>query len=188
MSPEMFAIAVGAVVFAGGSLGLILQRILPQAFATGGGRDMIAAVDGLLLLLSFLTVGLLIWTAYGVYAGQNAAIQSLAAKILQLDLALADYGPEANAERTSPRQSVGKSIDEVWGTKESDISFAANNFAAALRNLRERERALASLHPATDEQRQALAVATAAVETIGHERRCPSPWPVPPWPVPFRIR
>jgi hypothetical protein len=68
MSPEMFAIAVGAGVFGSGSLGLILQRILPETFTTGA-RDMIAAVDGLLLLLSFLTVGLLIWTSYGVYAG-----------------------------------------------------------------------------------------------------------------------
>jgi len=170
MSPEMFAIAVGAVVFASGSLGLILQRILPETFTTGGARDMIGAVDGLLLLLSFLTMGLLIWTAYGVYAGQNAAIQTLAANILQLDLALADYGPEANAERTNLRQSIGKSIDEVWGTKESDITFVANNFAVALRNLREMKRALASLHPATNEQRQALAVATAAVEAIGQAR------------------
>jgi hypothetical protein len=170
MSPEMFAIGVGADVFAGGSLGLILQRILPETFTTGGARDMIAAVDGLLLLLSFLTVGLLIWTSYGVYAGQNVAIQTLAANILQLDLALLDYGPEASAERANLRQSVGKSIDEVWGTKESDITFAANNFAVALRNLREKETALASLHPATDEQRQALAVAMAAVETIGQAR------------------
>ena len=163
----MFAIAVGVVVFAAGSLGLFLQRILPERFTTGGPRDMIA---GLLMLLSFLTVGLLIWTAYGVYAGQNAAIQTLAARILQLDLALADYGPEANAERANLRQSVGQSIDEVWGTKETDVNFAANNFAAALRNLRGRESALASLHPATDEQRQALAVATAAVEAIGQAR------------------
>jgi len=56
---------------------------------------MIGAVAGLLTLLSALTMGLLIWTAYGVYAGQNAAIQGLAVKALQLDLALADYGPEA---------------------------------------------------------------------------------------------
>jgi len=78
-------------VFASGTVGLILQRVLPDAFTTGGPRDMIGAVVGLLTLLSALTMGLLIWTAYGVYAGQNTAIQTLAAKVLQLDLALADY-------------------------------------------------------------------------------------------------
>ncbi|HTZ66131.1 MAG TPA: hypothetical protein VMB83_01435, partial [Roseiarcus sp.] len=99
MSPGNFAFAVGVAVFAAGAAGLLLQRVLPEAFTTGGPRDMIGAVVGLLTLLSALTMGLLIWTAYGVYAGQNVAIQTLAAKVLQLDLALTDFGPEANPER-----------------------------------------------------------------------------------------
>ena len=50
-------------------------------------------------------LGLLIWTAYGVYAGQNLAVQTLAAKVLQLDLALADYGPGCDAApRTDPAE------------------------------------------------------------------------------------
>ena len=90
MNPEKFALAVGAAVFVGGSLGLILHRVLPEKHVTGGAKDMIGAVVGLLTLLSALVLGLLIWTAYGVYAGQSVAIQTLAAKVLQLDLALAD--------------------------------------------------------------------------------------------------
>src|SRR5208282_6886591 len=85
----------------------------PPEATTGGPRDMIGAVVGLLTLLAALTMGLLIWTAYGVYAGQNVAIQTLAAKVLQLDLALADYGPEAKDVRAQLRQSVGKTIDEI---------------------------------------------------------------------------
>ena len=95
MSPEKFALAVAVAVFAGGVIGLVLQRVLPDSSTTGGPRDMIGAVVGLLTLLAALTMGLLIWTAYGVFAGQNTAIQTLAAKFLQLDLALTDYGPEA---------------------------------------------------------------------------------------------
>src|SRR5208282_6549491 len=150
MSPEKFALIVGLAVFAGGAIGLILQRILPENSTTGGPRDMIGAVVGLLTLLAALTMGLLIWTAYGVYAGQNVAIQTLAAKVLQLDLALADYGPEAKDVRAQLRQSLGKTIDEIWGSNESDANFVANNFAAALRNLRSRDAALTALHPSTD--------------------------------------
>src|SRR5208282_6871215 len=106
MSPEKFAFAVGVAVFIGGSLGLILHHVLPEKHVTGGAKDMIGAVVGLVTLLSALVLGLLIWTAYGVYAGQNAAIQTLAAKVLQLDLALADYGPEALSERVSIRESL----------------------------------------------------------------------------------
>jgi hypothetical protein len=115
-------------------------------------------------------MGLLIWTAYGVYAGQNAAIQSLAAKALQLDLALADYGPEAKNFRLQLRDGLGKTIDAVWGADQSDANFAANSFAEALRNMRTREQALDAFHPSTDAQTQALAVAKATSEAIGQSR------------------
>jgi len=170
MNPEKFAFAVGVAVIVGGSLGLILHRVLPEKHMTGGGKDMIGAVVGLLTLLSALVLGLLIWTAYGVYSGQNTAIQTLAAKVLQLDLALSDYGPEAKDVRVQLRQGLGKTIDEIWGANESDANFVANNFAAALQNLRNRESTLAALHPTTDAETQALAAAKATVESIGQSR------------------
>jgi hypothetical protein len=170
MSPERFAFGVAVAVFAGGSIGLILQRVLPESFTTGGPRDMIGAVVGLLTLLSALVLGLLIWTAYGVYSGQNLAVQTLAAKVLQLDLALADYGPDATPMRVQVRQNLAKTIDQIWGANESDADFVANNFAAAVQSLRNREAALAALHPSTDTQKQALAAAMSTVDSIGQAR------------------
>src|SRR5271165_2555664 len=167
MNPEKFSFAIAVAVFAGGSIGLILQRVLPEKHTTGASRDMIGAVAGLLTLLAALTLGLLIWTAYGVFAGQNIAVQGLAAKVLQLDLALSDYGPDATPMRKQLRDGLGKTIDEVWAADQSDANFAADNFAAALRNLRAREAALASLHPTTDGETQALAAAKATVDSIG---------------------
>ena len=157
-------------MFAGGSVELILQRLLPERFTTGGPRDMIGAVVGLLTLLSALVLGLLIWTSYGVYSGQNLAVQTLATKVLQLDLALADYGPDATPMRAVVRQNLAKTIDEIWGANESDSSFVANSFAAAVQNLRRREAALAGLHPSTDAERNALAAATSTVNSIGQAR------------------
>src|SRR5271166_2432541 len=170
MNPEKFAFAIGAAVFVGGSLGLILHRVLPEKHLTGGGKDMIGAVVGLVTLLSALVLGLLIWTAYGVYAGQNVAIQTLAAKVLQLDEALSDYGPEANGARAQLRQSLAKTIDEIWGSHQSNADFVANNFAAALRNMRGRQTALDALQPSTDAQTRALASAKATVDSIGQSR------------------
>src|SRR5579871_2695170 len=136
MSPEKFAVLVACAVFAGGAVGLLLQHTLPEKFTTGGPRDMIGAVVGLLTLLSALVLGLLIWTAYGVYSSQNVAIQSLAAKVLQLDLALSDYGPETKDLRLGLRDNLGKTIDEVWGANVGNSDFTAENFAGAIRNLR----------------------------------------------------
>ena len=67
--------------------------------------------------------------------------------MLQLDLALSDYGPEAKDVGAQLGQGPGKTIDEIWGSNESDANFVANNFAAAIHNLRSRERALAALYP-----------------------------------------
>ena len=131
---------------------------------------MIGAVVGLLTLLCALVTGLLIWTAYGVYAGQNLAIQTVASKVLQLDQALADYGPEANAERAALRDRLGETIDQVWGTRVTDPNFAADSFAAALRIMRDPEKEIGNLQPSTDAQRQALAAAKAAIEAIGQSR------------------
>ena len=158
MSAETVAFGIALAVFFGGSIGLILAHLLPEKYTTGAPRDMIGAVVGLLTLLSALVLGLLIWTAYGVYAGQNAAVQTLASRVLQFDMALADYGPDADPVRKQLRQGLGKTLDQVWAADQSDANFAANNFAAALRNLREREALLAQLHPTTDAQNSGAGV------------------------------
>ena len=185
MNPETFAVAVCAAVFVGGSLGLILHRALPEKHVTGGAKDMIGAVVGLLTLLSALVLGLLIWTAYGVYAGQNTAIQTLAAKALQLDLALADYGPEAKGVRAQLRQGLRKTIDDIWNSNKSDANFVANNFAEALQNLRDRDAALSALHPsAGDEQRRSQRQKRRSNRSANRDYKCPSRLPVP---FPFRL-
>jgi hypothetical protein len=170
MSSDRFAFLVAVAMFGAGLLGLFLKRVLPEHHTTGGSRDLIAAVVGLLTLLCALVTGLLIWTAYGVYAGQNAQIQSVASKVMQLDLALSDYGPEANPARAHLRDALGKTIDQVWGANVSDSYFAANNFAAAIQNLRAREKTLDALRPSTDEQKQALAAAMSASDALGQAR------------------
>jgi hypothetical protein len=167
---EKFGCAVALAVFAGGAVGLILQRLLPEHFTTGPPRDMIGAVVGLLTLLSALVLGLLIWTAFGVYSGQNLAVQTLAAKVLQLDLALADYGPEGTAGRALLRQDLAKTLDAIWNADLSDSEFAAHNFAAAINNLRQQDGFLKSLDPSTDEQKQALASAKQTIDAIGQSR------------------
>jgi hypothetical protein len=170
MSSVKFALAVAIVMFAGGAFGLVAQRVLPEKHITGGSREMIAAVVGLLTLLCALVTGLLVWTAYGVYSSQNTQIQALAAKVMEFDLALSDYGPETNPARAQLRDGLGKTIDQIWGASESDANFAADNFAAALQNMRARQKALAALHPSTDDQKKALAAATATSDALAQAR------------------
>ena len=93
---------------------------------------MIAAVVGLLTLLCALVTGLMIWTAYGVYAGQNTQIQALASKVMQLDLRAVRLWAGANHRARPASGRVGEDHDQVWGGSESDSNFAANSFAEAI--------------------------------------------------------
>jgi hypothetical protein len=170
MSSDRFAVLVAVAMFAAGLLGLVLQSKLPEDHTTGGSRDMIGAIAGLLTLLCALVTGLLVWTAYGVYSGQNAQIQALASKVMQLDFALADYGPDANPARAQLRDALGRTIDQIWHASQSDANFAANNFASALQNMRARDKVLAGLHPSTDDQKQALAAANSASDALAQAR------------------
>jgi hypothetical protein len=151
-------------------LGLLLQRILPDHHTSGGSGDLISAIVGLFTLLCALVTGLLIWTAYGVYSGQNTQIQALASKVMQLDLALSDFGAEANPLRAQLRDGLAKTIDQVWHASQSDDNFAADNFASALQSVRAREKTLDGLHPATDEQKRVLAAAKAASDALAQAR------------------
>jgi hypothetical protein len=170
MSPEKIAFAIAVAVIACGVIGLVLQRMLHEKHSTGRARDIVSAIVGLLTPLSAVSLGLLIWTAYGVYAGQNKAIQTLAAKLLQLDMTLDDYGPDAKPVRLLLRDGLEKTIDQIWGSNISAKNFVAQNFVAALRDERARQAALDSLHPSTDEQKKALATANSTVDAIAQSR------------------
>ena len=169
MKSVTIALGVAVIVFAGGGVGLLLQRGLPEKLTTGGARDMIGAVAGLVMFLFALVLGLLIWTAYGVYAGQNTAIQNFAAQVLNEDVALSNFGPEAAPRRAQILQGLARTIDQMWGAR-NDQDFVARNYQAAVENLRTGQASLDALQPSTDSQRMALAAANQAHAAVAQIR------------------
>jgi hypothetical protein len=169
MHSLILAFCVAAITFAGGFVGLTLQHKLPEELTSGGARDMVSSVVGLLTFLCAIVTGLMIWTAYGVYATQNVAIQTFAARALQADLALTAYGPDASQGRKNLRDDLEKTIEQFWG-RQSKEDIVSRNFHAAVDNLRARRTYLDSLHPANDEQKAALTAARDAIEAMGQTR------------------
>src|SRR5579864_2021975 len=149
MNSLLISLIALAVVFAGGAIGLQLQRTLPEG---AGVRDMIGAVVGLVTLLLALVLGLLVVTAYGIYSMQRASIQTVAISTLQLDVALREYGPDAAEGRTILRAGLTRMIAQVWGGG-NDGDPVIKNYQFALSNLQEREAFLDSLQPSTDKQK-----------------------------------
>jgi hypothetical protein len=169
MNSFLIATIVLVVVFTGGAIGLQLQRALPEGYTTGGARDMIGAVTGLVTLLLALVLGLLIWTAFGVYSAQKASIQTTALYDLRFDAALDDFGPEAAEGRKVLRSGIERTIVQIWGG-EHDADFVTKNYRYALSSLKEREAFLDSLQPSSDKQKAARAEALQDASAIGQAR------------------
>ena len=154
-----------AVVLVGGAIGLELQRALPESYTTGGPRDMTGAVVGLMTLLLALVLGLLIWTAYGVFSTQKASVQTLAITDLKLDEAFQDYGPEAAEGHRILREGIKNTIAEIWGGS-NDEEAVIHKFGYARANLKARTALLNTLQPASDQQTAAKTEATQAAIAI----------------------
>jgi len=158
MSPLALALCVAAITFGGAVVGLVLKHVLPEKLTIGAPRDAVASVVGLLTLLCALVLGLLIWTAYGVYSSQNATIQNYAMRVLLEDLALEDYGPEAQPARDGLRDGLQNTVNELWGPRFTD-DFVTINYRAAISTMRAGQFYLDTLQPTTEQQKAALAAA-----------------------------
>ena len=169
MNSFLIAAIVLAVVFMGGAIGLQLQRTLPEGYTTGGARDMIGAVTGLVTLLLALVLGLLVWTAFGVYSTQKTSIQTVAIYDLKFDAALNEYGPEAAEGRKILRSGIERTIAQTWGGG-NDGDFVTKNYRYAVSSLTEREAFLNSLQPSSDKQKAAKAEALQDASAIGQAR------------------
>jgi hypothetical protein len=88
------SIAIAATLFGASVVGMLLQWVVPAQVLTEA-KGTVGAMVGLITLLLALVLGLLIWTAFSVYTTQQAETQSLGPVIIELDVLLEQYGPEA---------------------------------------------------------------------------------------------
>jgi hypothetical protein len=172
------ALVIGAFIVASGGVGLLLQRQLADHHTSERSRDMIGGVVGLLTLLLALVLGLLIWTAYGVYSTQQTELQTIAARALEFDLEMRQYGPEG---REILRRDLVWAVEQFWGADDSraEIYDASYKAMADLMNFFE------GLEPKTPAQTQLLAAARGNYAFIGEQRllmamqaATPVPWPL----------
>ena len=114
MTSIYISILVGVLTFGGGVGGLLLQSFLPEQHTSDRSRDMLGAIVGLISLLLALVLGTLIGSAYTFNSNQKSEIETLAARSLQLDLALAQYGSEAEPLRAALRSTMTGLYDLFW--------------------------------------------------------------------------
>jgi len=181
MSSLAIALVVTAAIAGGGLVGLVLQRFLPERYTLDKARDMIGGVLGQLTLLLVLVNGLLIWTAYGVYSTQQTELQTMAARALEFDLEMRQYGPEADQGRNILRLDLVWAHEQFWG---DDLSRAAA-YEASYKAMGSMSTFLDALQPKTPAQTNLLAAARTNYAFIGEQRllmslqaATPVPWPL----------
>lgn len=168
MDALLFAIAVAVLAFGAGVLGLKLRDWLPPKHAPDEARGMIGAMTGMLSLLLALVLGTLVGSAYSIYTTQKTELETLAARAVQLDVALEAYGPETEPGRAALRKAIRQSYDKIWG--DQPTGPAGVDVKSVMAGTKLVDNFLLSLTPKTDAQKQMLASATAASTQIAQTR------------------
>ncbi len=114
MHPLIRSLAVGAIMFAASLVGMWLQQDIP-ADMLNASKGSVAAMVGLVGLLLALVLGLLVWTAFGVFATQQSEAYSLGPVVADIDVALEQYGPEGAPGRAGLRASLERSRARFFG-------------------------------------------------------------------------
>src|SRR5271170_4765710 len=79
------SLLVSACIFAGGLVGLYLNRLLPSRHLTKQTQDVVKLGIGMLSVLSSLVLGLLIATAKSSHDETDRAVRSFAAELALLN-------------------------------------------------------------------------------------------------------
>lgn len=150
-SQTIFLISAGCI-FGGAVFGLMLSRVLPEGHLRDNSRDTVKVVTGLIATLAALVLGLLISSAKNTFDAVDTAITNSGAKIILLDRALANYGPETKDIREHLRSTVIAGMEMFWpGENAEGTGLAGFERANAMEVLQAKIRGLT---PENDLQRQ----------------------------------
>jgi Protein of unknown function (DUF4239) len=169
MMTVWLCIGVAVLAFLFGVAGLYLGKLLPEPHSVDLSRDMIGAIVGLVSLLLALVLGTLIGSSYSFYATQKSELEMLAAREVQLDLALSEFGPETKEARAAMKQTLEGIRAMLWGDGGVDSASEISG-EAPVEHLRALDLYIASLDPKTPAQRQFVAAASANAGAIEQTR------------------
>ena len=160
MDSLFIAIAVVALTFVFGVLGLRVQTWLTEHNSVEKSRDMIGSVLGLLSLLLALVLGTLIGNTYYFSTGQQAQLQSMMSSIVMMDKSLGEFGPETKPMRDGMKTALQHIYDDVW--VKGNVDPVRISVAGTMDAMQPFEKALAGLSAVdgkSPEQKAALASA-----------------------------
>ncbi len=117
MSSLAVASLVFVCVFGSALIGLFLRPTLPKPPTGEDALDVVRTGTGLIATLAAVVLGLLIASASASFDKTKDEVSETAAKVVQLDRVLADYGPETKEARALLRDIFGSMLETVFPEK-----------------------------------------------------------------------
>ena len=168
----MSSIAVASIafacIFAGALLGLLIRGILPEHHRSDEVRDVVKLGTALIATLAAFILGLLMSTSKSSLDSMNSELTQDSARIIRLDRALAEYGPETKASREALRSGVATVIKLVWPEQKSEHAHVDNIEIGT--SLEEIQKNLRESSPRNESQRLLLATALQITSELAQSR------------------
>jgi hypothetical protein len=139
-------------------------RTLASASYLEQAEGMIRSIVALEASLLALVLGLLVWTCHGLFTTQLNQWQALAREVLNFDLALSDYGLDAENGRRALPEMLRRMRGRFW--KDNSVRRRFVDFDELAADIAPVRGLFASLRPTNNEQRRHLANAEEALGTI----------------------
>lgn len=114
MTPPILALIVLVCVFGSAAFGLWLRNVLPEQHLTTETKEIVRLSTGLIATIAALVLSLLVSAAKGSFDRFSDELTENAARVLLLDRALAEYGPETGEVRALIKAAYARRIDLLF--------------------------------------------------------------------------
>jgi hypothetical protein len=121
----MYALAIAAVVltcvFGGALLGRFLRVRLPDHHLGDDSKDIVKLAIGVVATMAALVLGLLVSSAKSSFDRMGDELTVTAAKVVELERALRQYGPETAPIRAGLHTNYGAVVDTLVSQNEARL-------------------------------------------------------------------
>ena len=162
MNPYVTGLAVFAGLSGSVLLGMHIRRLLPEHHLSAETKDSVKLAMGLVATMSALLLGLLVSSTKDTYDSTRTQVVQMAGRVLLLDRALRDYGPEADNVRAHLYVGVARAYEKLWPGE--NVLSARTAYYGQRKDVS--LAAIEKLTPRDDEQRDIKAKAAALAMDI----------------------
>ena len=114
MTPIVLALLIAAACLGAALFGLWLRPKLAEHHLVDENRSLVGNITGLVTSITALMLSLLIASANGTYNAVSDEVNKLAVNLVEMDRALAQYGPEAAEVRVLLQRVAVGQADRIW--------------------------------------------------------------------------